>query len=283
MHLDADRLTANVKRGMTFPLSVYLPYQYLKWAAVFWFFALAILFAFIFRRTWRLHRYLYGFVFTVLLVLYIFPDFLLFGEKPVSSISQGHISNGSLAEGKRVNFRGENYSTYSFSLYLLGRTHAHEKVRRTILDAYQICKKTSPNTKYILGEIGWKNGGDFLPHRTHQKGTSVDFMSPYFKYEKSFSRNHIFNLWGYKLEFDKEGNTDKYQMDFEAIAQHLYALKKAAGKNGLIIQKVIFDPVLRKHLRKTRVWSKIDSLPFSKKRVTWRHDDHYHVDFAERR
>jgi len=72
-------------------------------------------------------------------------------------------------------------------------------------------------------------------------------------------------------------------MDFEAIAQHLYALKKSAKKNGLVIEKVIFDPVLRRHLKKTSVWSKIKHLPFSKKRVAWRHDDHYHVDFAERK
>lgn len=281
LHLDTDRLTADVKRAVTYPLSLYLPYQYLKWAVVFWYLGLASIFAFFYRRTWRLHRYLYGTVSTLVLVLYIFPDLLLFWEKPVPSVSQGHIAKGTLAEGKRVNFRGENFSTYSFPLYLIGRTFAHEKVRSTILDAYAICETTSPETKYILGEIGWKNGGDFLPHRTHQKGTSVDFMSPYLKYEKSFSRNNIFNLWGYKMEFDEEGETDKYQMDFEAIAQHLYALKRAARINGLVIQKVIFDPVLRKHLRKTSVWSKISSLPFSHKRVTWRHDDHYHVDFAE--
>ena len=280
IHLDVDRLTADLRRYMTLPLSEYLPYQYLKWAVLIWFLFLARIAAYIFRKTRNWHRRIYGAISTALLVLFIFPDILLFGEKPVSSINQGHISKGSLSSGKRVNYRGDNFSTYSFSLYLLGRTFAHDKVRSTILDAYEICETTSPNTNYVLGEIGWKNGGQFLPHRTHQIGTSVDFMTPYLKYEKSFSRNNIFNYWGYKLEFDEAGESDKYQIDFEATAQHLLALKKAAVKNDLIIQKVIFDPVLQRHLRKTSVWRKIKNLPFSKKRVAWRHDDHYHVDFA---
>jgi len=194
MHLDADRLTADMKRGMTFPLSSFLPYQYLKFAAIFWFFLLAILFARIYRKTWRLHRPIIGCILAVILILFIFPDLLLFGEKRGSSLSQGHIAKGSLSFGKRVNFRGENFSTYSFPLFLAGRTYAHEKVRSTILDAYKLCETSSPETKYILGEIGWPSGGVFLPHRTHQMGTSVDFMSPYLKYEKSFSSNHIFNL-----------------------------------------------------------------------------------------
>ncbi len=283
LHLDAPRLTAEIRRGMSFPLNYFIPYRYLSLAAIPLFFLLAFCFAWIFRKTRNYHFRVVGIFMTIFLGLYIFPDSLVYLEGKTMSSNKGHVANGSMSNGKRVNFRGENYSTYSFPLYLLGRTFAHEKVRKTILDAYEICEKSAPETKFILGEIGWKSGGRFLPHRTHQKGTSVDFMTPYLKYEKSYSTNHLFNLWGYQLEFNEKGETDKYQIDFEATAQHIYALKKAASQNGLVIQKIIFDPVLRRQLSKTSVWPKIKNLPFTRNRVAWRHDDHYHVDFSKRK
>ena len=283
LHLDSPKLAIDLRKKMIFPLSNYLSYNQLTFAAIPWFFFLAFTFAFIYRRSWRLHRPILYMVLGIYAFLYIFPDFLLRLDDQQPSISHGHVANGELSAGKRVNFRGNNFTTYSFPGYLCGRTYAHNEVRNTILAAYQLCEEYTPETNYVLGEIGFKNGGKFLPHRTHQSGMSVDFMTPYKKYDKPFYRKNIFNLWGYRLEFDDEGNTDKYQIDFEAMAQHLYALKKSAQKNGLIIQKVIFDPVLQKKLRHTSVWHKIRQLPFTKRRVVWRHDDHYHVDFAPKR
>ena len=35
-----------------------------------------------------------------------------------------------------------------------------------------------PDTVYKYTETGFENGGKFRPHKTHQNGLSVDFMTP---------------------------------------------------------------------------------------------------------
>jgi len=219
---------------------------------------------------------------TVLLFLYCFPNVLLFGESPKESIVKGTVSNGKIEYSKRVPFRGSNYSTYSFLCYLAERTFVHDSVRKTIVESYSKCETTVPNRTFILGETGSRHGGQFLPHRTHRNGMSVDFMTPLLKKGKKYRTNHVSNIWGYGLEFDDKGNRKKLSIDYEAMAQHLLALEQVAKENGLAIQKVIFDPVLRPYLLKTKIGQKIKHLPFTKNRVIVRHDDHYHVDFKLR-
>ncbi|MGB1217250.1 MAG: penicillin-insensitive murein endopeptidase, partial [Saprospiraceae bacterium] len=218
--------------------------------------------------------------------LFVFPNTLLLFDNNKTSQTKGSVSRGSIEHAKRVPMRGANYTTYSFWGYLFARTFTHDKVKQTILDAYQTCESTCPNTKFLLGEIGFPNGGKFLPHRTHRNGMSVDFMSPLKKGEKhlgtGYHRYNALNLWGYGMEFDKEGKDGKRELDFETIALHLQALEKSAKKNGLSIQKVILHPDLRNKLLRTKEGKKIRHLPFTKNPVILRHDDHYHVDFKLR-
>ena len=218
----------------------------------------------------------------LLLLLYIFPDTLLLFDNAKPSKTIGSVSNGEVHHAKRVPMRGENYHTYSFGCYLLGRTYAHDRVKNTILDAYEACETSCPETEFVLGEIGFRKGGRFIPHITHQNGMSVDFMTPLLKNNRPYTNYHLFNLWGYTLEFDKKGKDGKVEIDYESMAKHLIALEKAAKANGLRIQKVIFDPVLRPHLLKTASGKKIRHLPYTKNRVIIRHDDHYHIDFSVR-
>jgi penicillin-insensitive murein endopeptidase len=65
------------------------------------------------------------------------------------------------------------------------------------------------------------------------------------------------------------------------MAQHLVALERAARAHGVGIQRVIFDPQLQPHLRRTEAWPALAGrVRFSTRRSWVRHDEHYHVDFA---
>ncbi len=230
-----------------------------------------------FRKAWKIVGLsLVG----LLILLYLFPNSLLWLDNNRPSVAQGSVGNGGITNAKRVPFRGENFTTYSFSCYLLGRTFAHDKVKNTILDAYQSCEQNCPNTTFVLGEIGHRHGGRFLPHRTHQNGLSVDFMTPLLKNGQAHRSHPIWKGWGYGLDFDNKGKKGALEIDFSATAKHLLALEQAAKKHGLRIKKVIFDPVLRPYLLAEPEGKKIKHLPFTKNRVWVRHDDHYHVDFA---
>lgn len=245
------------------------PYFWFLFAGISWFYAR-------FKKIWN--RIFLG-TFAFLLFLFIFPNIFLWFESDAPSRSTGTVSNGKIENAKRLPFRGDNFTSYSFAGYLAGRTFVHEKVRSTVLDAFDICKETCPETCFIIGETGRKKGGRFMPHRTHQNGLSVDLMTPLLKHQKPYRFAHIFNLWGYGYEFDKQGKMGNIEVDYETMVKWLVALDKAAKKNGMHIQKIIFDPVLRKHLLKAKGGSAIQHLPFTKNRVVIRHDDHFHIDF----
>jgi penicillin-insensitive murein endopeptidase len=88
------------------------------------------------------------------------------------------------------------------------------------------------------------------------------------------------NRFGYGIEFDKTGRAGDLQIDFEAIAMHLGYLQKAARAHGLEIDRVIFAPEFLPELFRTRAARRIkDDVPFFRRPVWIRHDEHYHVDF----
>ena len=62
--------------------------------------------------------------------------------------------------------------------------------------------------KFVYGETGWAGGGRFKPHRTHQNGTSVDFMVPV-RNDAGASvplPRGYGDRYGYDLEFDASGH-----------------------------------------------------------------------------
>lgn len=218
----------------------------------------------------------------LLMILYIFPGLMRLFENAQASTSHGTAANGSIENAKRMYFRGDNFTTYSFPGYLAGRTFLHDQLRKAVKEAYAACETSCPGITFVLGETGLRKGGQFLPHRTHRNGLSVDFMSPLLRKGRSYKTHHLFNLWGYALEFDNKGKKGNLEIDYETMARHLHEMEKAAKQNGLTIRKVIFDPVLRPYLLASPSGEKIRHLPFTKNRVTIRHDDHYHIDFALR-
>ena len=253
----------------TFQIIVVFPYWLLIFGVIRWSFVR-------FKHVWKIAAI--SFV-SVLIFLFVFPNVLMIFENNEPSISIGSVSNGRIKNAKRMNCRGENFTTYSFAGYLLGRTFVHSLLKKTILESYEACQSTCPNINFVLGEIGKRKGGRFLPHRTHRNGLSVDFMTPLLKNGKPFHSSHLLNLWGYCWEFDNKGVEGNVEIDYETMAKHLFSLEKMAKENGLRIKKVIFDPVLRPYLLATPTGQKLKHLPYTKNRVVIRHDDHYHVDF----
>ena len=202
----------------------------------------------------------------------------------VPSACHGRPHAGSLEHGWKLPLSGANFSVYGVVGWALGRTYVHSTVFRIVLDAYASLEREHPELVFVYGETGLREGGRFAPHRTHQTGTSADFMTPVrdaVGASASLPRGPL-NRFGYDIDFDRQGRYQGLRIDFAAIALHLLALRKAASRAGAPIAKVIFYPPLRRELRKTSVWSQIADLPYTKRQVWVRHDDHYHVDFAVR-
>lgn len=90
----------------------------------------------------------------------------------------------------------------------------------------------------------------------------------------------VWNKWGYDLEFDNDGNLDNLKIDFDALAEHIFQLHRAAKNNGVDIWRVILAPELQAHLKGSIRWPYLEKhIEFSTKRSWVRHDEHYHVDF----
>ena len=199
------------------------------------------------------------------------------------SVCYGSTSNGWLEAGVQLPGDGANYKGYSTLAKFLGRTYVHSAVMDIILGAYKNLETEQPNKQFKYAETGFRQGGEFRPHKTHQNGLSVDFMVPVLNAdgESVHLPTHPFNKFGYNIEFDEKGNYSGLKIDFDALAAHIVQLHKEAKKRGYDLWRVIFDPELQPPLFKTKyvVYLK-ENITFSSKRSWVRHDEHYHVDFS---
>jgi penicillin-insensitive murein endopeptidase len=182
---------------------------------------------------------------------------------------------------------GNNFRPYSEAGVALERTYVHSGVADVVVAAYKALEQSSPGVQFVYGETGWKAGGSFKPHRTHQNGLSVDFFVPVRdKQGKSVPLpTGVTNKFGYDLEFDAKGrfgkNTTTYTIDFNALAEHLYQLDLAAKARKLPIQRVILDPPYLPLLFATPRGEYLKANVSFMKTPAWvRHDEHYHVDFT---
>ncbi len=204
------------------------------------------------------------------------------------SICYGTPANGRIERAVQLPKRGKNFQAYSTVGVTLGRTYAHARVTGAIIDAYSTLEHAAPGKRFVYGETGFQSGGRFKPHKTHQNGLSVDFMVPVLD-EKGRSvplLGSASNRYGYDIEFDANARyrvdaKHVLRIDFEAMAEHLYALDRSAKSSGAPIDRVIFDPAYLPKLFATRrgpyLWRMVE---FTRGKVWWRHDEHYHVDFA---
>ena len=195
----------------------------------------------------------------------------------------GTTSNGRLEHGVALPSSDVNFSSYSATAELMGRTYVHSKVRDVVVAAYKALEVSAPKKIFVYGETGWPSGGRFRPHRTHQNGLSVDFMVPVLdRTGRSVPLpTNALNKFGYDIEFDASGRYEGLEIDFAAVSEHLYQLDAAARAQGIGLALVIFDRNYLPKLFATVRGSYLENhINFMKGDPWIRHDEHYHVDFA---
>lgn len=217
-----------------------------------------------------------------ILFLWLLLSYTAQASKEKVSTCYGTTSKGSLSNGVKLPNKGNNYFSYSNLAIAMGRTYVHSSVKKIIVASFHMLESTQPDKLYKYAETGYQNGGTFDPHKTHQNGLSVDFMTPVAD-KKGRSRllpTHALNRYGYDIEFNSNGHYQKLTIDYEAMAAHIVSLDKAAKKQGYGLWRVIFDPKLQAPLFKTQYGPYLKQhIQFTKKRSWVRHDEHYHVDF----
>ena len=195
----------------------------------------------------------------------------------------GTTSNGYLENGVKLADYGDNYIVYHELGSWMGRNYVHSEVKNIIVSSYKNLYKTLPDKRFKYAETGFKNGGKFKPHKTHQNGLSVDFMVPVIneKGESVHFDTVLSNKFGYDVEFSQRGRFKEFSIDYEAMAEHLKELDQVAKSNGYNIWRVFFDPHLQKILFKTSNGEYLKKhIKFNSRQAWVRHDEHYHVDFA---
>jgi len=204
-----------------------------------------------------------------------------------ASVSSGTVSNGSLKNGYILPFSGANFHYFDTTSYLKNRCFVHQKVRDALLATYKTLETVTPERNYGIMECSNEHGGKISPHRTHQNGLSVDFMTPLLKDGKPYTGADYKGAQHYLMDFDADGRYTEdptISIDFETMAKHLLALIDAAKLQGLKIGKIIWKTELRDELFATESGKKLQT---SGVYVTTKleplintlHDDHYHVDF----
>jgi len=198
------------------------------------------------------------------------------------STCYGTTSKGRLEKGIELPSSGENFVAYSAVARLAGRVYVHSQVNSIIVNAYKSLEAEQPNKVFKYAETGFKEGGQFKPHKTHRNGLSVDFMTPVLDElgQSVHLPTHPLNKFGYDIEFDSEGQYEEYEIDYVALGAHIVALHKETVAQGVDLWRVIFDPKLQPELFKTSYGTYLKKhIQFSEKRSWVRHDEHYHVDF----
>jgi penicillin-insensitive murein endopeptidase len=203
--------------------------------------------------------------------------------QPQQSTCYGTTSNGRLENGVQLPDEGKNFESYSTIAATAGRTFVHSQTASILIEAYKKLETMAPGKVFKYAETGFKEGGQFKPHKNHRNGLSVDFMVPVVN-EAGVSVHlptHMFNKFGYNLEFDGKGHYEEYSIDYESLAAHIVALDKVARHKKVGLWRVIFDPKLQPNLLKTQYGDYLKAnIKFSTRRSWVRHDEHYHVDFA---
>lgn len=218
------------------------------------------------------------FIYILTLSLFVFINTTF----AIESTCYGTTKNGKLVNGVKLPSDGKNYTSYGDIPEIAGRTFVHSKVKKIVIEAYEELSHSHPNKVFKYAETGFKDGGPFKPHRTHQNGLSIDFMVPVIDPQGKSTHlpTHALNKYGYNIEFDTKGHYDKYTIDFEALGAHIVALHKASLRNNANLWRVIFDPGFQSRLYATKYGDYIKTNILIPNKRSWvRHDEHYHVDF----
>lgn len=109
------------------------------------------------------------------LIILAFIPCIAFADK---SACHGTTTDGWLEGGVELPSGGNNYTGYSRVARLAGRNFVHSEVREIIVEAYHRLEVDLPTKVFKYAETGYKDGGQFKPHKTHRNGLSVDCITP---------------------------------------------------------------------------------------------------------
>lgn len=104
------------------------------------------------------------------------------GARLVGSRSHGIAIAGGLSFGQSLAPQGPDHRV-SVVTAALGRAYVHGDVAQTLRAALAEEREASaardlPAPRWQLGEAGWRTGGWFPPHLTHQDGLAIDLVVP---------------------------------------------------------------------------------------------------------
>ncbi|MFZ1615758.1 MAG: penicillin-insensitive murein endopeptidase [Flavobacteriales bacterium] len=190
-------------------------------------------------------------IFTI--TIFLFSSFCDAAERK-ESVCHGDPANGSLENGWQLPSAGANYEAYSSVGVMADRNYVHSKVYEVVVHAYAVLEAQAPGKHFVYGESGYKEGGKFRPHKTHQNGLSVDFFVPV---TDAAGRSvplptSVLNKLGYNIEFNDSAQYEGLTIDFEAMAKHLVALKQAADQAGVGIPPDYPQLIRHRHTRHGR-------------------------------
>jgi penicillin-insensitive murein endopeptidase len=232
-------------------------------------------------RTWLLYPVAGLLPIALLLVIVPWIRVVLDDRQPSQSV--GHLSNGRLLHGHVIPPWGLGFVTYSFIGSSLGSQYLHGAVKDSLVAAFAE-RYFAAGSRFVVGEGSIRSGGRFHGHLSHQNGLSIDVFMPIRKLD---GRRAVLPTWpwngfGYWWEFDSQGKTAAYQIDFDELTAFLESLDRQTSHHGLRIVRVIIDPDYVPLLmqgngskRLSRTAGKLTRSP-----VAVRHDEHVHIDFA---
>jgi len=205
-----------------------------------------------------------------------------FNVESKESKCYGTTKNGRLENGVKLPSSGVNFISYSNVSELESRTYVHSIVKKVVVESYEELNQLNSKKLFKYAETGFKNGGKFSPHKTHQNGLSIDFMVPVMDVndQSVYFPTTAFNHYGYDVNFNSQGINENFKIDFESLGAHIAALNKAALNNNIELWRVIFAPDLQSKLYDTKYGDYIkNNINIPKKKSWVRHDEHFHVDF----
>jgi penicillin-insensitive murein DD-endopeptidase len=196
----------------------------------------------------------------------------------LGSRSHGLSMAGGLSLGESMAPLGVDHRTFSTVDAALGRQYLHSDLADTLAAAFAEERKASlakgrNASRWRVAETGWRGGGWFSPHLTHQAGLSVDIVTPL---TEGRLPSWPWQELGYALDLDEEGGFGERTAEFDRLARLFDALCRQAPKHGLVARAFIvwgpWHPAIRGRMRSTCRSSLINAaLP---------HDDHVHVTFT---
>lgn len=75
----------------------------------------------------------------------------------------GTTKNGRLENSVKLPGGGKNFTSYSATAELLGRTYVHSTTAKVLLEAYKALEAQAPGKVFKYAETGYAEGGRFKP------------------------------------------------------------------------------------------------------------------------